>query len=128
MMVGPIDCHFVKFALRGQALNRIVAETALESPTDITTGPHRQRRESLKGSLTGGCAMPIRGPITAFAFLNTLQALEELPFDEGCGGGLDCTGPAVVCPKSATRQPGASRIRRKMCSRYFGRPGRRADS
>ena len=34
-----------------------------------------------------GNLLPITGPITAFAFLNTLQALEDLPFDEGlCKG------------------------------------------
>jgi uncharacterized protein YbcC (UPF0753/DUF2309 family) len=34
-----------------------------------------------------GNLLPISGPITAFAFLNTLQALEDLPFDQGlCKG------------------------------------------
>ncbi len=34
-----------------------------------------------------GPLLPVPGPITSFAFLNTLQALEELPFDEGMRNG-----------------------------------------
>ncbi|MFM7844707.1 MAG: putative inorganic carbon transporter subunit DabA, partial [Planctomycetota bacterium] len=30
-----------------------------------------------------GELLPAQGPISAFVFLNTLQALEHLPFDEG---------------------------------------------
>ena len=36
--------------------------------------------------------LPIPGPITAFAFLNTLQALEDLPFDQGMSKGADLYG------------------------------------
>ncbi len=46
----------------------IVRRTALICP----------RRLSTTGNL-----LPLPGPITAFAFLNTLQALEDLPFEEG---------------------------------------------
>lgn len=33
--------------------------------------------------------LPAQGPITAFVFLNTLQALEDLPFDEGLKRGAE---------------------------------------
>ncbi len=39
----------------------------------------------------GGDLLPAQGPITAFVFLNTLQALEDLPFDEGVRRGADCS-------------------------------------
>ena len=36
--------------------------------------------------------LPSQGPITAFVFLNTLQALEDLPFDEGVQKGARLFG------------------------------------
>lgn len=39
-----------------------------------------------------GRFLPIPGPISAFAFLNTLQALEELPFDAGLRRGAALYG------------------------------------
>lgn len=36
--------------------------------------------------------LPAQGPITAFAFLNSLQALEHLPFEEGLARGRDWFG------------------------------------
>ena len=36
--------------------------------------------------------LPAQGPITAFVFLNTLQALEDLPFDEGLRRGARLFG------------------------------------
>src|SRR5262249_34800925 len=36
--------------------------------------------------------LPRKGPITAFVFLNTLQALENLPFDEGVQKGAQLFG------------------------------------
>lgn len=36
--------------------------------------------------------LPAQGPISAFVFLNTLQALEDLPFDEGVRRGIVCSG------------------------------------
>lgn len=39
-----------------------------------------------------GNLLPLPGPITAFAFLNTLQALEDLPFDEGLRKGAQLYG------------------------------------
>jgi uncharacterized protein YbcC (UPF0753/DUF2309 family) len=48
----------------------------------------RPRLDRLRNLITqAGNLLPISGPITAFAFLNTLQALEDLPFDQGlCKG------------------------------------------
>lgn len=40
----------------------------------------------------GGNLLPLPGPITAFAFLNTLQALEDLPFDSGMQKGAELYG------------------------------------
>jgi len=39
-----------------------------------------------------GELLPAQGPITAFVFLNTLQALEDLPFDEGLRRGAKLFG------------------------------------
>lgn len=39
-----------------------------------------------------GNLLPPQGPITAFIFLNTLQALEDLPFDEGVAKGARLFG------------------------------------
>jgi hypothetical protein len=39
-----------------------------------------------------GGLLPLPGPITAFAFLNTLQALEDLPFDTGMRRGARLYG------------------------------------
>ncbi len=41
---------------------------------------------------TAAALLPISGPITAFAFLNTLMALEDLPFDEGMALGAKIYG------------------------------------
>jgi uncharacterized protein YbcC (UPF0753/DUF2309 family) len=49
--------------------------------------------ESLKSAIEHAAALlPIPGPISAFAFLNTLQALEDLPFDEGIKKGARLYG------------------------------------
>ena len=40
----------------------------------------------------GASLLPAQGPITAFVFLNTLQALEDLPFDEGVRRGARLFG------------------------------------
>ncbi len=39
-----------------------------------------------------GALLPSQGPITAFVFLNTLQALENIPFDEGVQKGAQLFG------------------------------------
>ena len=57
----------------------------------ISTGAtpfERARLDRLQNLVTqAGGLLPISGPISAFAFLNTIQALEDLPFDQGlCKG------------------------------------------
>lgn len=47
--------------------------------------------------------LPIPGPITAFAFLNTLQALEELPFDTGMRAGARLYGAQPYLTEQAYR-------------------------
>lgn len=43
-----------------------------------------ERAQCLTQMIERACnLLPVPGPITAFAFLNTLQALEDLPFEEG---------------------------------------------
>ncbi len=50
-------------------------------------------RARLEQAITTAAALlPLPGPITAFAFLNTLQALEHLPFDEGLRQGARLYG------------------------------------
>lgn len=48
--------------------------------------------------------LPQQGPITAFAFLNTLQALEGLPFDEGVKKGGRLFGCHPYLPEERYRQ------------------------
>ena len=53
----------------------------------------RPQLARLNASIVRAAAfLPIPGPITAFAFLNTLQALEDLPFDQGMSKGADLYG------------------------------------
>ncbi len=47
--------------------------------------------------------LPLPGPITAFAFLNTLQALESLPFDEGVVAGANLYGCQPFLPEDRYR-------------------------
>ncbi|HVW03135.1 MAG TPA: putative inorganic carbon transporter subunit DabA, partial [Planctomycetaceae bacterium] len=54
----------------------------------------RDLRIQQLGSLIEQAAalLPLPGPISAFAFLNTLQALEDLPFDVGMRRGARLYG------------------------------------
>ena len=54
--------------------------------------------------------LPLPGPITAFAFLNTLQALESLPFDDG-----------VVAGSADEKRPGPCRPVERIQSRHHSR-------
>ena len=47
--------------------------------------------------------LPAQGPITAFVFLNTLQALEDLPFDEGVQRGGRLFGCNPYLPEDRYR-------------------------
>ena len=67
--------------------------------------------------------LPAQGPITAFVFLNTLQALEDLPFEEGVTKGARLFGCQPFLPESRYRDKLASgRIRRED---LVGRPAQR---
>jgi len=48
--------------------------------------------------------LPMPGPITAFGFLNTLQALEDLPFDEGMRKGARLYGCQPYLPEDRYRE------------------------
>ncbi|MFO0946768.1 MAG: DUF2309 domain-containing protein [Planctomycetota bacterium] len=48
--------------------------------------------------------LPISGPISAFAFLNTLEALEGLPFDEGMNKGARLYGAHPYLPEDRYRE------------------------
>ncbi|MEO8497210.1 MAG: putative inorganic carbon transporter subunit DabA, partial [Planctomycetota bacterium] len=48
--------------------------------------------------------LPMQGPITAFAFLNTLQALEHLPFHEGLKQGAKLYGCQPYMPEDYYRK------------------------
>ena len=52
--------------------------------------------------------LPTQGPITAFVFLNTLQALEDLPFDEGLKKGARLFGNQPYLVKDRYREHLAS--------------------
>ena len=71
-----------------------------QEPPSATTREERLAR--VKHAIArAGDLLPLPGPITAFAFLNTLQALEHLPFDEGMrvGARLYCelaSGPSMA--------------------------------
>lgn len=53
---------------------------------------------------TAGELLPTVGPISAFAFLNTLQGLEHLPFDEGLKQGERLFGCNAYLPESEYRE------------------------
>lgn len=48
--------------------------------------------------------LPVSGPITAFAFLNMLQALEDMPFDAGLRRGAQLYGCQPYLSESAYRK------------------------
>ena len=59
-------------------------QTTSEPVTSALEIERRARRELLTRLVDkAGELLPAQGPITAFVFLNTLQALEDLPFHEG---------------------------------------------
>ena len=64
-----------------------------------------------------GDLLPISGPITAFAFLNTLQALEDLPFDEGMRKGARLYGCHPYLPESRYRGRSPASVMRCMTRR-----------
>ena len=58
--------------------------TANTDPAPDIEPPLAADYERLRRSIEKSAGLlPIHGPITAFVFLNTLQALEDLPFEQG---------------------------------------------
>ena len=58
-----------------------------------STGSVSEAADDLKRLIEKAATLlPAQGPITAFVFLNTLQALEDLPFDEGVQKGARLFG------------------------------------
>jgi uncharacterized protein YbcC (UPF0753/DUF2309 family) len=53
---------------------------------------------------TAGELLPAQGPITAFVFLNPLQALEDIPFDEGLQKGSRLFGCEPYLAEEAYRE------------------------
>ncbi|MFO0903995.1 MAG: DUF2309 domain-containing protein [Pirellulales bacterium] len=58
------------------------ATTSHEAASSSSSREERRQRLAKLVAQTAEL-LPAQGPITAFVFLNTLQALEDLPFDEG---------------------------------------------
>ena len=74
-------------------------DTVTQSHTQMPIDQHGSLRELLKSTIEkAGALLPIPGPITAFAWLNTLQALEDLPFDEGLRQGAKLYGAQPYLP------------------------------
>ncbi len=57
-----------------------VTDTTQGHPNSSNDAQHERLQKAIKYSAQ---LLPSQGPITAFVFLNTLQALEDLPFEEG---------------------------------------------
>lgn len=65
----------------------------------------KSRRAHLNCAIErAGDLLPMPGPITAFGFLNTLQALEDLPFDEGMRKGARLHGCQPYLPEDRYRE------------------------
>jgi len=79
-----------------------------------TGGERSSRRPYLSGIIErAGNLLPAQGSITAFVFLNTLQALEDLPFEEGLAKGARLFGCQPSLPEESYREKLAKgRIRR----------------
>ena len=50
--------------------------------TPIDSLPESESKRLERAIETVGNLLPVSGPITAFAWLNTLQGFEDLPFEE----------------------------------------------
>jgi len=70
-----------------------------------STAPSANQLQRLQEMIERAAALlPIPGPITSFAFLNTLQALEDLPFDEGLLAGSKMYGAQPFLPEDKYRE------------------------
>lgn len=69
------------------------------------SGPANIDTEFLSDLITRSAALlPAQGPITAFAFLNPLEALEEMPFTEGLRRGASLYGCEPYLPEERYRE------------------------
>ena len=61
----------------------VVQTTSIEQTTPPIDSHEESQSKRLERAIeTVGNLLPVSGPITAFAWLNTLQGFEELPFEE----------------------------------------------
>ncbi len=96
---------------------------AVRQPTTPSTGHDQQPRRALltRAIEHGAGLLPAQGPITAFVFLNTLQALEDLPFDEGVRRGARLFGCHPYMTEDRYREKlAAGRIRTADLSAVLG--------
>src|SRR5580698_9144914 len=75
----------------GHGMAQPTAETGPSSQSSARD-QHPRRALLTRAIEHGGDLLPAQGPITAFVFLNTLEALEDLPFDEGVRRGARLFG------------------------------------
>lgn len=85
-------------------VSRTLTETAVNLlDADLAIGA-RTERNSLTAIIEHAATLlPIPGPLTAFAFSNTLQALEDRPFDEGMRSGAKHYGAQPFLPEERYR-------------------------
>lgn len=85
----------------------------MTSHTQPSGGDEHSRLEHLKQLIDQSAELlPAQGPITAFVFLNTLQGLEDLPFDEGMQRGARLFGCQPYLTEDRYREKmGRGRIR-----------------
>lgn len=68
-------------------------------------GKNSAQLDELRAAIDrAGELLPAQGPITAFVFLNTLQAFEDLPFDEGVQTGGRLFGCHPYLPEERYRE------------------------
>lgn len=61
-----------------------MVESQISTDVQFSGGDSAEIADEIKRLVEkAGALLPSQGPITAFVFLNTLQALENMPFDEG---------------------------------------------
>ena len=76
-----------------------IVTIASDSPSRLGTEQpaHSSQLDQLKQAVkSAGHLLPVQGPITAFVFLNHLEALEDLPFDTAVQKGGDSTRNGLV--------------------------------
>lgn len=86
-----------------------VTDTTPGHPNSSNDAQHERLQKAVKYSAQ---LLPSQGPITAFVFLNTLQALEDLPFEEGLLKGAKLFGVQPYLSEDRYREKlGRGRIR-----------------